>query len=141
MTCDAFIAAALGDETDRAHMQTVAAGLRAGLRLVSYVAATCEYPDPCHVRTLAYAVQPLTGMRWRVYDAAGVPPAAKVPALMELWCARLPRWSPEYAYEAFLKVAPFGESSQWVGLVLYQWLNRSWPNPVLPPTLDISSRA
>ena len=52
---------------------------------------------------------------------------------MEMWCRRLPRWSPEYAYRALLKVQPFGRANGVVALLVYQWLRRSWADPKLPP--------
>ena len=136
MNLDAFIAETLrrdGEDPRLAHMQDVVGGLTAGLQFLGYVGPKAAYPDPCHVRTLAYAVQPLTAMRWRVYDEVNYPPAAKVPALMRLWCERVPGWSPEYAYRAFMRVRPFGESTRWVALVVYQWLKQSWNDPVLSP--------
>ena len=106
-----FITEALrreGVDAQLAHHADRVNHLRQALSFVGYVARHTAYPDLCHLLTLSYLVNPMTGMRWRAYDMDGFPPAAKVSPLMRVWCDRLPRWSPEEAHDALLKVCPFG---------------------------------
>ena len=94
--------------------------MRAGLRYLVDLGGKPVYPEPHHLLTLGYLAEPMNAKGWRVFDAPGDPAAVKVPALMELWCRRLPRWSPEDAYRALLKVQPFGRANGVVALLVYQ---------------------
>ena len=105
----------------------------AALSLVSYAAPVTRYPTPCHLLAVAYFIGPMNKMRWRVYDEAGYPPPDKIPPLIQLWCDRLPTWSPEKAEAALRQVRPFGRDTGVVSWVVYQWLRGTWNNPSAPP--------
>jgi len=135
MEIDTFIATALrrdGLDPEMAHNAGVVRGLRQGMRFLSMVGWSIERPNPCALLVLGCLVCGTGGMRWREYDIPRAP-ASKVPALMQLWCDRLPTWSPEQAFDAFMTVSPFGVNSSWVALLVYQWLKRTWDDPTLPP--------
>ena len=135
MHIDTFIIAALrrdGLDPQMAHNAGIVRGLRQGIRFLTMIGWSIERPDPCTLLVLGCLVGGTGGLGWREYDVPRAP-AQKVPALMRLWCARLPTWSPEEAFDAFMKVAPFGANSAWVALLVYQWLKHSWDDPVMPP--------
>ncbi len=90
------------------HAALLERGLRAGLRFLVDLGGKQPHPEPHHLLTLAYLVESMNAKGWRVYDQPGYPAARKVPALVALWCRRLPRWSPEDAFRALLEVQPFG---------------------------------
>ena len=59
---------------------------------------------------------------------------------MEVWHTRLPTWTPEQAYDALLKVHPFGPpSDRDVGLCVYNWLRGTWRSVHRDP-LDVVMR-
>ena len=135
MDVDTFIATALrrdGLDPQMAHNAGIVRGLRQGIRFLTMIGWSIERPDPCTLLVLGCLVGGTGGLGWREYDVPRAP-AQKVPALMRLWCDRLPTWSPEEAFDAFMKVAPFGANSAWVALLVYQWLKHSWDDPVMPP--------
>ena len=135
MDIDTFIATALrrdGLDPQMAHNAGIVRGLRQGIRFLTMIGWSIERPDPCTLLVLGCLVGGTGGLGWREYDVPRAP-AQKVPALMRLWCERLPTWSPEEAFDAFMKVAPFGANSAWVALLVYQWLKHSWDDPVMPP--------
>jgi hypothetical protein len=112
MEIDTFIATALrrdGLDPKMAHNAGVVRGLRQGMRFLSMVGWSVERPNPCALLVLGCLVGGTGGMRWREYDIPRAP-ASKVPALMQLWCDRLPTWSPEQAFDAVMTVAPSGST-------------------------------
>ena len=95
MNLEAFIAAAHrreGLHPQAGHAASLEHGLRAGLRYLGDLGGKPAYPEPHHLLVLAYLAEPMNAKGWRVFDEAGYPLAVKVPALVELWCRRLPRW-------------------------------------------------
>ena len=107
--------------------------IAAALALVSYAAPVTRYPNACHLLAVAYLIGPMNKMRWRVYEEPGYPAPDKLPPLVQLWCSRLPTWSPEKADAALRQVRPFGRDTGVVSWVIYQWLRGTWNSPVMPP--------
>ena len=154
MTHEELVAAALrreGYDPEASWTLTLVHAVRAGLRfVVDHQDGACQeipppchplpaYPEACHIRMLGYLVA--GARRWRTFRVKGSPPPEHIPALMDLWCERLPTWSAAAAHSAFLKVRPFGGEDFLVALVVYQWLNHTWADPVLPPPSDLPPRA
>ena len=113
-----------------AHEVSRVQGLRAAWQYVDDVAKRAPRPELWQVLLLAFLINPAHRHGWRRYDVPGAPTAAKVGPVMEVWHARLATWTPEQAYDALLKVHPFGKpSDRDVGLCVYNWLRRTWRNP------------
>lgn len=132
-----FISEALrreGLDLQQPHHAGLDRSLADALRFVGYVAPSAPRPSLCHVLAVAFLIEPMTKMRLRVYEESGFPHPSKLPALMRLWCSRLPTWSPEKAHEALLSVRPFGSETGLVALIVYQWIRGTWSSPELPPS-------
>ena len=90
-------------------------------------------PALWQVLLLAYLINPAHKYGWRRYDLAGAPSPAKISPVMEVWHARLATWTPEHAYDALLKVHPFGNpSDRDVALCVYNWLRGAWRSLMFP---------
>ena len=123
---DAFITETLrrdGSNAESAHEVTRVSGLRAAWRYIDDVAKQTPRPALWQVLLLAYLINPAHKHGWRRYDLASAPAPAKIGPVMEVWHARLTTWTPEHAYDALLKVHPFGDpSDRDVGLCVFNWL-------------------
>lgn len=135
---DAFIVETLrqdGSRAEAAHEVSRVSGLRAAWRYIDDVAGQAPRPALWQVLLLAYLLNPAHRHGWRRYTLQGAPSPAKVGPVMEVWHTRLAAWTPEQAYDALLKVHPFGNpSDRDVALCVYNWLRGTWRRPVFPET-------
>lgn len=60
------------------------------------------------------------------------PPPQEVPALMERWYLNLREMTPNEAYLEFEHIHPFEDGNGRTGKIIFNWLNRTLHDPVLP---------
>lgn len=58
-----------------------------------------------------------------------------IPRLIDAWLEALDTFTPEEAYYEFEKIHPFEDGNGRVGAIIYNWLNGTLSDPVVPPNM------
>lgn len=58
-----------------------------------------------------------------------------IPRLIDAWFEALDKFTPEEAYYEFEKIHPFEDGNGRVGAIIYNWLNGTLSDPIVPPNM------